>query len=295
MKRVLLWLCLSTVLISSCERAIQFEPADPEPRLVVEGVIENDQYPRVVLSRSLNFFSNISAAELSNSFVHDAVITVSNGERTHRLKEYEVEVGGGLSLFYYSIDSAHMNTAFKGKFEKTYSLEIDVEGKQYNATTTIPALAKTISKLYYHENVDKDDSSKVTLYGEFTDPVGYGNYIRYFTKVGDQSFYPGLNSVFDDQIVDGTTYNLQIEQGVDRNSDIDFEEYSFFYKGDEITVKFCNIDKGVFDFWRTLEYSYQSIGNPFSSPTKIRGNISNGALGYFGGYAVQYISIDIPE
>ncbi len=44
-----------------------------------------------------------------------------------------------------------------------------------------------------------------------------------------------------------------------------------------------------------MEYSYQSIGNPFSSPTKVRGNISNGALGYFGGYAVQYIGITIPD
>ncbi len=29
-------------------------------------------------------------------------------------------------------------------------------------------------------------------------------------------------------VVDGQTYELQIEHGVDRNSDIDFEEYSFF-------------------------------------------------------------------
>lgn len=295
MKRVLLWLCLLVIVVSSCERAIEFKPVDPEPRLVVEGIIESHEYPRVVLSRSLNFFSEITASELSNSFVRNAVITISNGSKTHKLKEYELNVGTGLSLYYYSIDSSNMNTAFKGEFYETYSLEIEVDGKKYNATTTIPPIAKTISKLYYHENVDEKDSSKVTLYGEFNDPPGYGNYIRYFTKVDDQPFYPGLNSVFDDQIVDGKTYNLQIEQGVDRNSDIDFEEYSFFYRGDNVTVKFCNIDKGVFDFWRTMEYGYQSIGNPFSSPTKVKGNISNGALGYFGGYAVQYTTIEIPE
>jgi hypothetical protein len=282
-------------LTISCERAIEFKPADPEPKLVVEGTIENDEYPRVVLSRSLNFFSDISYSELSNSFVRNATVSISNGEKTHTLKEYEVEVGADLTLSYYSIDSSHMSTAFKGELNKTYSLEIAVDGKKYSSTTTIPALAKTISKLYYDEWVDEKDSSKVILYGEFTDPVGYGNYIRYFTKVGSQPFYPGLNSVFDDQIVDGKTYNLQIEQGVNRNSDIDFEEYSFFHRGDEVTVKFCNIDRGVFDFWRTMEYGYQSIGNPFSSPTKVKGNISNGALGYFGGYAVQYVTIDIPE
>jgi hypothetical protein len=60
-------------------------------------------------------------------------------------------------------------------------------------------------------------------------------------------------------------------------------------------VKFANIDKATFDFWRTMEYNYQSIGSPFSSPTEVLGNVSNGALGYFGGYAVQYISLKVPE
>jgi hypothetical protein len=163
------------------------------------------------------------------------------------------------------------------------------------AQTTIPPMAKTLDSLYYEENVDDEDSSKVVLYGKFTDPPGFGNYIRFYTSVNNGPFFPGLNSVFDDQVIDGKSYSVQIEQGVDRNSEIDFEEYSYFHKGDEIRVKFCNIDKGVFDFWRTMEYSYSSIGNPFSSPTRVLGNVSNGALGYFGGYAVQYAFIYIPE
>src|SRR5262249_40417986 len=127
------------------------------------------------------------------------------------------------------------------------------------------------------------------------DPAGLGNYIRYFTSVNHEDFYPGLNSVYDDQVIDGKSYSVQVEKGVDRNADIDFDNYGFFHKGDHITVKLCNIDKATYDFCRTMEYSYSSIGNPFSSPTKVIGNISNGALGYFGGYAVQYSGIVIPE
>jgi hypothetical protein len=56
-----------------------------------------------------------------------------------------------------------------------------------------------------------------------------------------------------------------------------------------------NIDKATYDFWRTMEYSYYSIGNPFSTTTKVINNISNGALGYFGGYASQYRTIIIPK
>ena len=286
---------LLLLAFTACEKAIEFTPRNGESKLVVEATIETNRYPVVYLTHSLNFFSRIDPAELAGSFVRNAEVTVSDGKKIHRLKEYEVPLADGYQLYYYTVDSLDLNTAFKGKEGGAYTLAIKVDGKEYTGTTTIQKLAKTIDSLYYERNVDSEDSSKVVLYGKFTDPPGFGNYIRFFTKVNGSRFLPGMNSVFDDQVIDGKSYKLQIEQGVDRNSDIDFEEYSYFHKGDSITVKFCNIDKGVFDFWRTMEFSYSSIGNPFSSPTKVLGNLSNGALGYFGGYAVQYVSIVIPE
>jgi Domain of unknown function (DUF4249) len=104
-----------------------------------------------------------------------------------------------------------------------------------------------------------------------------------------------LNSVFDDQIVDGTTYDINVDKGVNRNGDISRDTYAFFDRGDTVNAKLCNIDKATYDFWRTMEYNYQSIGNPFSSPTTVLGNISNNALGYFGGYAAQYKTLIIPK
>ena len=43
------------------------------------------------------------------------------------------------------------------------------------------------------------------------------------------------------------------------------------------------------------EFSYQSLGNPFSSPGSVLGNISNDGLGSFCGYAVQYKTLIIPK
>jgi hypothetical protein len=99
----------------------------------------------------------------------------------------------------------------------------------------------------------------------------------------------------DDQVVDGTTYDVDVDKGVNRNEDFNRDDYPFFARGDSVVLKFSNIDKTTYDFWRTMEYNYQSIGNPFSSPTKVIGNISNNALGYFGGYATEYKSIIIPK
>jgi len=58
-------------------------------------------------------------------------------------------------------------------------------------------------------------------------------------------------------------------------------------------IKVCNIDKQTYDFWRTSEFNFQSVGNPFSSPIRILTNINNDALGYFGGYGCQYRTLII--
>jgi Domain of unknown function (DUF4249) len=287
-------LLIGVIPWSSCEKTISFTPRTTEPSVVVEATIENDQPPIVILSNSLSYFSAISPEILANSFIRNAEITVSNGSKTHKLKEYTQAVGSGYNLYYYSIDSANLGTAFLGQLGTSYSLSIKTGGKEYTATTTIPNLAKKIDSLWWQQAPHDPDTSKVVLMGRAYDPPGFGNYIRYFTSVNKGPYFPGLNSVFDDQIVDGKSYSVQIEQGVNRNESIDFEEYSFFKRGDTVSVKFTNIDKATFDFWRTMEYSYSSIGNPFSSPTKVLNNIKGG-LGYFGGYAVQYLPLIIPK
>ena len=135
---------------------------------------------------------------------------------------------------------------------------------------------------------------KVALLLRATDPICFGDYVRYFTKQNNDPFYPGLNSVYDDQVIDGSTYEVQVERGILRNG-VAGEAYSFFDKGDTVILKLSNIDKATYDFWRTMEFTYASVGNPFSSPTKVLSNISGGALGYFGGYASQYRRIIIPQ
>lgn len=286
---------IALIFLVSCERTISFTPENQEPKLVVEGIIEQGERPTVILTNSLDFFSQISREKLTGSFVRGAEITISDGITTETLKEYEIPVAGDTLLYYYSVDTSGGRVGMIGEAGKGYSLTIKSDSKEYTAVTTIPFPAKTLDSLYFYQAVNPEDSGKIILYGRFNDPPGLGNYVRYFTNVNGGLYLPGLNSVYDDQIVDGKKYNVQIERGVDRNVDIDFEDYAYFSRGDIISVKFCNIDKAVFDFWRTMEYSYASIGNPFSSPTKVIGNISNGALGYFGGYSVQYASVIIPE
>ena len=81
---------------------------------------------------------------------------------------------------------------------------------------------------------------------------------------------------------------------MDRNTTIE-EDDLFFNKGNTVTFKLSNIDKATYDFWRTIEFAYQAVGNPFSTPVKVLGNIKGNALGYFGGYASQYRTLIIQK
>jgi hypothetical protein len=291
--RFLLGILLISFL-AACEKAIDFNIDEQPPKLVVEATIENGQPPVVVLTNSLNYFSTISPQILAGSFVHDADISISNGLQTQKLKEYSQPLSAGYTLYYYTIDSANFQNPFVGELNKQYNLRIVTGGKEYVAQTSIPKITKVIDSIWFKNAPATVDSNKVIVKIKVTDPPGFGDYGRYFTKINSQPFYPGINSVFDDLFIDGTTYELQVEPGFDRNVERK-EEDSFFEKGDTVIFKLSNIDRATYDFWRTMEYSYQSVGNPFSTPIKVAGNISNGALGYFGGYASQFRSIIIPK
>jgi hypothetical protein len=283
------------LLFCSCEKDVDFELNDAPDVLVVDASIENGQAPMVVLTKSLNFFSAISPALLANTFVRNAEVTLTNGITTHRLKEYSIPVTADISLYYYSTDSANLATAITGSFNTSYTLTISSMGKTYEATTTIPILAKRPDSLWWKPApFQEEDTNKVVLMTKTTDPPGFGNYVRYFTRTNRGPFLPGENSTFDDQFIDGTTYDVQVDPGIDRNNRIPLDS-NFFRRGDTVTLKLCNIDRATYQFWNTWEFAQQSIGNPFSQPNKVLGNVSNGALGAFYGYAAFYKTLIIPK
>jgi hypothetical protein len=284
MKQTIILFIVSTLFLS-CEKDINFDLKYAEPVLVVDAQIENGQVPTVALSRSLSFFSTISIDILANSFVHNAEVTMSNGTVTHKFREYNVPLGNGYSIYYYGIDSSSLATAFIGEFNRQYNLTIKVDGQVYTAKTTIPALTKIFDSLWTKAPPPNVDTSKRILMTRVIDPPGLGNYVRYFTKKNSERFLPGFNSVFPDEVVDGTTYSGQVDPGVDRNIEPPKGDERFFSRGDTISFKLSNIDKASYTFWNTWEFNQQSIGNPFSQPGKVIGNISNGALGSFCGYA----------
>jgi len=285
---------ICTCIFSGCEKDINIKLDSQSPKLVVDASIENGQLPLVVLSTSMDYFSEINPEILANSFVHDAQVFISDGLRTNHLKEYSVKYSDTTTLYYYSADTSSPSNTMFGEVNTDYHLKIIWNNQEYKADTRIPYVTKKIDSLWWKPAPENPDTNLVQVWVKATDPKGYGDYVRYFTKRNSEPFYPGFNSVFDDQIIDGTTYELPVDRGANKNAKREDDDV-FFSRGDTVTLKLCNINKTTFDFWNSFEYSFQSVGNPFSSPTKVLSNISNGGLGYFGGYAAQFRTIVIPK
>jgi hypothetical protein len=274
-------------LFVSCEKNVDFKLKETDPVLVVEAQIEDTQPPIVVLTKSLGYFNKIDPQLLANSFVHNAEVYISNGTTTHKLIEYPVPVAPGFIAYFYSNNLLSPMGSFVGEIGKNYTLRIVSEGKEYTSNTNIPTNALKLDSIWAKPVPLNTDSLTRNLFFRATDPSGLGNSGRYFTRKNSGQFLPGENSVFDDQIIDGTSFNSIITQGIDRNNRVGRDD-NFFKKGDTITLKWCNIPRSTYIFWNTWEFAAQSIGNPFSQPNKVIGNISNGALGAFSGYAAEY-------
>jgi hypothetical protein len=286
-------LFLLSVGLLGCEKDINIDLNTEEPKLVVEATIENGQPPVVVLSRSLDYYAAVSPQLLANSFVTGAEVFISDGSNTHMLKEYSRSLGG-FRLTYYTIDSTNLSTAIFGRLNQHYTLRIVADAAEYTASTTIPGLTKRIDSVWWKPAPPQADSDQVIVMVKATDPPGFGDYIRYYTARNNGPLLSPFTSSFDDLFIDGTTYELPVEPGIDRNQEITDRD-RFFVKGDTVTLKLSNIDKSTYDFWRTMEFAYASVGNPFATPIKVQSNISGGALGYFGGYASQYRTLIIPK
>jgi len=287
------------VLIStlmSCQKEVHINLGTSPTQIVVQGAIETDVPPYVILTSTIGFFSKIDLNTLQNSFIHGAVVTVSDDSTTVRLKEYTIDTGSNSHFYIYSIDTSSLSNLMIGRAGKFYKLSILYNGVTYTSVTKIPH-PKGVDSLWFGAPTftnSKTPDSAVQLYADYTDPDTIGNYVRYFTKRNNELYYP--SGIFDDGLVNGKHIsNIDLYAGYEDSTNVNPDSLQYFYPGDTVTLRWCEIDKGVYDFWNTYYYASNAIGNPFASPINIKSNITNGALGVWCGYGSVLTTIAVPR
>lgn len=315
----------SYFLLISCEEEYIPESVFDEPEIVVEGYLElgpNALPPYILLTRSFDYAESFGPDKIANLFVHDAVVTISDGNNTSTLTELCLadldNIFPGLKAVvlqaigfgsingienidlcvYIDLSSIIGAPSIELKEGGSYSLNIEAEGKTVTAQTTIPRHIP-LDTLYYvnHQNFPENDSL-VEFRARFTDPVEEANYYRLFTQRNSETRYAAgtrgtSGSVSNDKIFNGQEFEFVIQRGQSATGDFDFDTFGYFSRGDTVTVRATSLDYEHFRFWQTLEYNTGSQG-PFGSYTRIESNI-NGGLGIWGGAVHDDYTLIVPE
>lgn len=301
--------------IVGCEKEITVGLPSVDARVVVEGTIEQDQPPIVLLSSSQGYFEPTDLSSLENFYLGGATVVCSNGEVTDTLDEIctstlppelldqVADILGFPSELLAEIDicayTALTNLSLWGEAGKTYSLNISYEEHELSTQTKINDLVSLDSTWF---EIAGNSDSLGFLHAMITDPDTIGNAYRWYAQrintypewsenageIKDARPIAPIGSVTDDEFFNGLSFEFAYYRGTEANMlrEDDLNEEAGFYKvGDTVAVRGCTIDYDAFLFITALETQTANQGSPFAVPGNLPSNV-DGGLGAFIGYGV---------
>ena len=310
---------LSASFWVGCEKEITIDLPDSEPKIVVQGSIEQGQPPIVLLSESQGYFDATDLTSLEDYYLKGAVVTISNSDVEIVLDEictadipeellplvvsltgFDPEVLAFLDICAYTT----FDESIWGEVGKIYDSQIEHDNRLATSRTKNNQLVHLDSTWF---DLSGTSDSLGFAWGNLTDPDTLGNAYRWSAQrinsypewsenAGDQkdgSYIAPLGSAFDDEFFNGLSFEFAYYRGATLNSgkEDDLNEEAFFFKvGDTIAVKSAVIDRGSFLFIDSYETQVSNQGSPFAVPTNVRTNIEGGLGGWIG-YGTSYDTI----
>lgn len=271
MYKTISYILILFVFLTSCKTE-ENELKDYKPQFVVEGWIEEGEYPYVILTHNLPFFTKLDSAQLSEVVIRWAKVTVSDGTETEILTSRKDS--------RYFIPYLYRGSKIKGEIGKTYTLTIEYAGHTLSSTTYIPNPVP-IDSIWFTDKGERKKQLNII----FSDPKNEKNYYRIYTRTEqDKIFYPTLLSVQDDKYFNGKSLTLNINRGPKNNLTIKHEPY--FMTGDTVYIKLTTIPKESYDFWSSFNDEVINSSNPLiGSVGEINHNIQGQGIGIWSGYA----------
>lgn len=274
---------LTSLLITliSCVNKIDYDNEAFAQHLVVEGYIEEGEYPIVMLTSNKPF--NIEADEetVKEMIIRWAKVTVSDGETE--------EILVGRSAPEYFPPFIYKGNNIKGEAGKTYTLKIIYAQYELTAQTTIPRPVP-IRKITFSPSESNDSLRQITVH--FDDPEDQKNYYKIYTMVENKNgrFVPALGGNLNDNLFNGQSVSSRVTQGIEKLPAKDL--ISDFYKTDDVILKLCTLPVFGFEFWKDFENEIINGQNPFIPANKnLPTNIQGGAKGIWCGYGKSTIRI----
>ncbi len=255
---------LSIAFGISCMEIVEI-PINEEPqKIMIEGRIHDGPGPYQVNVRTT---TEIYA---TGDFpaVENAMVTISDDLGT---VDTLLEVAPGV----------YETSLIQGAIGRSYSLDVKTGDKQYSASAEMKRVNPIDTLLYvYLDTIPFLDTGYYVI-AVAQEAAGLGDYYRFLFYQND-SLYDDPNDIWytDDRLADGNLAFFQFPYDVQL--------------GDTVRIDVWSIEKPEYDYYYSLQSQANSAGNPFGSPPdNVKGNISNGALGFFGANAIRSSSVII--
>ena len=268
-----------SALLLSCSGDYLPEQND---ELVVEGWIEDNGFPVVILTKNINISNKYQSLDsLSSRIVRWAKVTVSDGEKSVVLT--------GRYMKGYTQPDRYTTSHFRGDAGKTYLLTVEYGDFHATATTTIPNTQK-IDELTVERCAQSDTLYQISL--RYNDDEAEQNYYQIFTRVGGRDvrqYLAAYLGTIDNRVVKPKT-KIPVYRGRDINT-LDYTPYHTI--NDTVAVKPAHSDSTSYNFWYDYTRNLTTAGNMFfATAASLRSNIIGGT-GYWCGMGsdIKYVAI----
>ena len=251
MKGILILSVFACIVCTACKKDIHLNLQSAAGLVVIEGNVTNDSGPYyVVVSRTITFYDSNNIVPITNAKV---IMTDNAGNRD------------SLVPFYYP--GLYATQTIQGTVGRTYHLSVTVDGKEYDATSTMnPPVPSDSVGIQYFAFAGKQFWQPYCL---FKDPAGIANYYNALLYVNYKR--QSKTNPFNDQFDNGLTVHSYVSP--------DF----FVNLNDTVQVELDAIDQPIYNYWYTLNNS--TLSSLSAAPANPVSNFSNNALGYFSAYS----------
>jgi hypothetical protein len=260
MKRLIFLMAIVSVSLISCEKEIDIDLNEADQKIVIEGIVSNQEGRSFVkLTKSIPFDESSVYPAVSGASV--VIEEILNGVMTtYNLLEQSSGV--------------YSNVDLVGQSGATYRLSVIAEGNTYEASSTMPTEVGIID--YFVEEFFADQYFPNVV---FLDPAEEANNYRFKLWINGEV----VESIFlqDDRFSNGTINTSILGDG---ENDVAI--------GDTIDIELRAIDRATYDYFFALS---QNVSEQTAAPANPITNISNGALGYFSAEASNSVNFIVEE
>jgi hypothetical protein len=267
------------ILMASCTEKIDIQLDDSYTRLVVEGAVSTDTLEHIVrLTTTTSYYYPDTAPAVTG-----ASVTISDGNDTIFLSEVSPGV-------YMTPDD------YYGVPGRTYSLAVHLKNpiggySEYTASSYLHGIAELDSVgLFLHRDWGKEGVWDVKCYVQEPPTV---DYYRFMIYINDNLYNDPITQWF---VTDDKFFNGSYANGASVAYFRQSEPNEALKIGDTITVEADNISKEYYDYIMQVQAEIQGSVPLFGGPpANVKGNISNGAIGFFAAYDLTRKSAITPR